>query len=62
MRYNVDYAAQLVTVDDAQINISFFNRSGRLIDSNTVRKKEFTIHYMAHKISFATLVPGKGKY
>lgn len=38
VRYNVDYGAQLVTVDEDCINISFFNRSGELIDSNTIRK------------------------
>lgn len=38
VRYNVDYGAQLITVDEACINFSFYNRLGELIDSYTVRK------------------------
>ena len=38
VRYNVDYGAQLVTVDQTCINFSFYNRSGELIDSHTLRK------------------------
>jgi hypothetical protein len=38
VRYNVDYGAQLVTVDDDCINFTSFNRSGDLIDSYTVKQ------------------------
>jgi hypothetical protein len=38
VRYNVDYGAQLVTVDEDCINISYFTRTGELIDSITLRK------------------------
>jgi hypothetical protein len=38
VRYNIDYGAQLVTVDDGCINFTFYNRSGELIDSYTVKK------------------------
>lgn len=38
VRYNVDYGAQLVTIDDACLNTSFYNRDGDLIDSHTVKK------------------------
>jgi hypothetical protein len=38
VRYNVDYGAQLVTVDRDCINFSFYNRAGELIDSHTLRK------------------------
>ncbi len=38
LRYNIDYGAQLVTVDEDCMNTSFFNRSGELIDSYTLRK------------------------
>ena len=38
VRYNLDYGAQLVTVDETCINFSFYNRDGELIDSHTVYK------------------------
>jgi hypothetical protein len=38
LRYNIDYGAQLVKVDEDCMNTSFFNRSGELIDSYTLRK------------------------
>jgi hypothetical protein len=38
VRYNVDYGAQLVTVDEACINFSFYSRTGELIDSHSVYK------------------------
>ena len=38
VRYNQDYGAQLVTASNTCINISFYNRSGELIDSYTMRK------------------------
>ncbi|MGD9092276.1 MAG: metallophosphoesterase [Anaerolineales bacterium] len=38
VRYNVDYGAQLVTVDQTCLNISFYSRDGELIDSYTVMK------------------------
>ena len=36
VRYNQDYGAQLVTVDDACINFSFYSRNGEMIDSYTI--------------------------
>jgi hypothetical protein len=38
VRYNIDYGAQLVTLDETCMNVSFFNRSGELIDSYTELK------------------------
>ena len=38
VRYNRDYGAQLVTVNDACINFTFYNRKGELIDSYTMNK------------------------
>ena len=38
IRYNLDYGAQLVSADESCINFTFFNRSGILIDSYTLRK------------------------
>jgi hypothetical protein len=38
VRYNVDYGAQLIMVDEDCINISFYNRTGDLIDSYTVKQ------------------------
>jgi hypothetical protein len=35
VRYNRDYGAQLVTLDEGCINFSFYNRDGEMIDSYT---------------------------
>jgi hypothetical protein len=38
VRYNQDYGAQLVTVNDSCINFTFYSRDGNLIDSYTLEK------------------------
>lgn len=40
VRYNRDYGAQLVTVDDTCINFTFYARSGERIDSYTLIKQK----------------------
>jgi hypothetical protein len=41
VRNNIDYGAQLVTVDEICLNTSFYSRDSDLIDSYTVRKYMF---------------------
>jgi hypothetical protein len=38
VRYNRDYGAQLVTVDETCINFTFYSRNGSLIDSYTLER------------------------
>jgi len=40
VRYNQDYGAMLVTVDEMCLNLSFYARGGQLIDSLTMTKQE----------------------
>jgi hypothetical protein len=38
VRYNQDYGAQLINATAQCLNISFFSRAGKLIDSVTLRQ------------------------